>query len=135
MDGCAHAQLLKADRQPFSGPRGSQRPQEGEPTLVLPSVCNVLSPLPGGKSLCPAALSTAAVVSWGQKATGHGEGQLLRQKAQLGQRLLPLSGGREDQRGLAGSAADGWGWEYKPGQDRLLETLGSSDRFQTLWSC
>lgn len=28
--------------------------------------------------------------------------------------------------GLAGSAADGWGWEYKPGQDRLLETLGSS---------
>lgn len=27
------------------------------------------------------------------------------------------------------------GWKYKPGQDRLLETVGSSGRFQTLWSC
>lgn len=89
----------------------SQRPQEGEPVLLaLLLVCGALSPFPGAKSLCPASLATATVVSWGQEATGRGEGQLLRQKAQLGQRSSfshSLEAERTRGGDLAGLAVDG----------------------------
>lgn len=94
MDGCAHAQLLKADRQPFSGP--TWLPETAGRRACIGVAVSVQCSFPfarGQGPLCPAVRSTAAVVSWGQKTTGHGEGQLLRQKAQLGHRLLTLSEG------------------------------------------
>lgn len=57
MDGCAHAQLLKADRPLLRGPQDSekglcsQRPQDGEPALVLLLVHSVLPPFQGAEPL------------------------------------------------------------------------------------